>query len=375
MSNRNANRHSAEEALEKNRRSSFAQSFRRGSLANGKLFNRSTTGTEWKPRASVIADDQNKDQAIADASSAESSYLTEMFSAAELRWILLPNSRMRLAWDFFVLALVIYTAITLPLWLSFVDDDFDMPSSLAGLELVMDVLFVLDIILNFNTAIVKDAQLVINKRTIARHYSSKWLPIDAAASVPWEIIFLIVDSVNGGDGRGDGGSDGTGGGGKDGAGGAAALQFVKILKVPKLLRLGRLFKFLERFEGAANVGRIVALVLVMVLLIHWLASVWYLLASRDGAWLATICAVPLTVDDPICRLHLDESDKITQYAFTYYYTMMMIMGDSTTPTDGWEVLFVVLVVICGSCINATIFANVANLVSQMSTEPTAAGVA
>ena len=33
------------------------------------------------------------------------------------------------------------------------------------------------------------------------------------------------------------------------------LTIFKVLKVPKLLRLGRLLKFLERFEGAANIGR------------------------------------------------------------------------------------------------------------------------
>lgn len=49
--------------------------------------------------------------------------------------------------------------------------------------------------------------------------------------------------------------------------------------MPKLLRLGRLFKFLTRFEGAANFGRIIILILLLCMLIHWLASLFFLIAS------------------------------------------------------------------------------------------------
>ena len=54
-----------------------------------------------------------------------------------------------------------------------------------------------------------------------------------------------------------------------------------------------------------------------------------------------------------------------RYAFCYYAVMMMIMGDSTNPSDGWEVLFMVFCVLLGSTVNATIFANVAGLVTQL----------
>ena len=43
----------------------------------------------------------------------------------------------------------------------------------------------------------------------------------------------------------------------------------------------------------------------------------------------------------------------------------MVMGDNTTPTDTAEVLFTIVIVLLGSCINATIFANVSNLVARM----------
>mmetsp|Transcript_35591 Transcript_35591/g.93491 ORF Transcript_35591/g.93491 Transcript_35591/m.93491 type:complete len:304 (-) Transcript_35591:129-1040(-) len=137
------------------------------------------------------------------------------------------------------------------------------------------------------------------------------------------------------------------GGGSD----AASLQLVKILKIPKMLRLGRLFRFLSKFEGAANVGRIFVLLFVNIVLIHWLSAVFYPIANRDGKWLDT--------------QGYRSDDWFHNYAFCYYGCMMMIMGDNTNPSDTLEVVFMWAVVMTGGLVNATIFAQVASLVAQM----------
>lgn len=53
------------------------------------------------------------------------------------------------------------------------------------------------------------------------------------------------------------------------------VTLIKILKIPKLLRLGRVFKFLEKIEGAANVGRIIMLMIMMAVFVHWISCVWF----------------------------------------------------------------------------------------------------
>ena len=47
-------------------------------------------------------------------------------------------------------------------------------------------------------------------------------------------------------------------------------------QVPKLMRLGRLFKSFERIEGAANVGSIIILLVIMCLMNHWVSCLWFL---------------------------------------------------------------------------------------------------
>ena len=119
----------------------------------------------------------------------------------------------------------------------------------------------LDIALNFNTAYVQHAILHTRKPDIARHYASRWLWVDAVGSIPWELIEMVAEAASGSD-----------------VATADVVGAFKVLKVPKLLRMGRLFKFLERFEGAANAGRIFLLMLLMTLIVRC-ASV----SSREGA--------------------------------------------------------------------------------------------
>lgn len=105
------------------------------------------------------------------------------------------------------------------------------------------------------------ANLEIDKKAIAQHYLLGWFPIDLIGSIPWEIITMIGEAA---------GFQATQG---------EAVQIVKTLKAPKLLRLGRLFKFLARFDGAANIGRIIMLMFLFVLLLHWMTCIFYLITT------------------------------------------------------------------------------------------------
>lgn len=279
------------------------------------------------------------------------SYLTELMSREQLRGKLLPYSRWRSWWDSLTLLLVFYTAISVPLLLSLLDDSaLSVPTrcGLSALDLLMDVLFLVDVCLNFFTAFVKDGVLVIDLPQIRSHYLRTWFPIDAVASIPWEVCSLAMN----------GGYAGLAAG-ADGGGSRDVTNLVKVLKVPKLLRLGRLFKvLLSQFEGAANIGRILVLILILCLLVHWFACIWYVIvANTDDGWLdaATIEAVAGPVP----------SDAFARYVFMFHATLLMIMGENMAPVRPAETLFVIVAVISGACVNAIIFANVASLVTQL----------
>jgi hypothetical protein len=123
---------------------------------------------------------------------------------------------------------------------------------------VIDILFAIDIALNFRTGYVDDAAVVCEPRTIAKHYCRTWLAYDIIACFPWEIIRRIAaydaDSQS--------------------AHLAALLGFAKIAKLSGLMRLARFWRYMRRFEAFVSLGQIGVLCFVMMLLVHWIACVW-----------------------------------------------------------------------------------------------------
>jgi len=278
----------------------------------------------------------------------EHSYLLEHTDADQRRFVLLPWSRFRTCWDFLTLGYVLYTAVYMPYELAFLTQSGNSWSATKTLDFIQDAIFLVDIFLNFHTAYIRyDSTLVISKSMITRNYLTTWFPIDAAGSIPWEFIFLFAAGSSNGDSGGQ------------------SLGVLRALKLPKLLRLGRLFKFLSRFEKAANLGQIFILVMLMMLLIHWCACLYFMIASLrleeclEGS--PEGCAV-----DWLTEKNIRGKPNWDMYVFTYYWTMLMLMGDGVDPTTDLEAMFVVGVGLIGACVNAIIFANVASLVSQMS---------
>ena len=81
------------------------------------------------------------------------------------------------------------------------------------IELVMDVVFIIDIVLSFNTAYVKTGEciLVVDRKEIARNYLKLWFPIDVAGSLPMDLILFIIDVAQGNVNIGGGATAGEGG--------------------------------------------------------------------------------------------------------------------------------------------------------------------
>ena len=290
----------------------------------------------------------------------EYSYLTEMLKAPELRGVLLPFSRARTLWDLLTMLLVVYTALWLPLYFVY---DVEVPPAMTAFEMAVDVIFIADIALNFRTAYVTpQATLVVDRKGIAKNYAQKWLPIDVIGSIPWEIIFLCIAV---GQGRNPFGPQDE----LEEGGDQELLSGIRILKLPKLLRLGRFFKMLERFEGGGDTARILLLVVIMAIFVHWISCLWYLVASAEGGGGGSVLSAAeegwlhSCADGAACVPRGAAWHQI--YLPMYYSSLMMVMGDNVAPQRTIEYVFAAGVALLGACMNAVIFANVATLVAQM----------
>lgn len=144
-------------------------------------------------------------------------------------------------------------------------------------------------------------ELIRDSRAIARNYLKFWFWIDLFGTIPFDDFVIAVGIIDP-----DNTSDGT----------LAALGF---LKAPRMLRLGRLLRFMDRMKNA-KMMRIVQLFMFMCLLSHWLACVWYMMyrfGGKDGAedW----------------TFNVQESDSeaggATAYVITYYQSFLLLVRD------------------------------------------------
>ena len=169
------------------------------------------------------------------------------------------ESRFRTRWDVFVVLLVIVTGIAIPIQIAFARD-----VTLGGSVLVylLDLVFLVDIGLNFRTTYRAGGAEVRDPGRIGARYRRSLLPLDVVSTVPLDMLLLGSGAVIGG------------------------VPAVLLLRALRLLRIVRLFSIVRRWERLrwTNTGylRIAKLVLGVFLLIHWIACGWFLVAVLEG---------------------------------------------------------------------------------------------
>lgn len=127
---------------------------------------------------------------------------TSFQSPYKNKYCLIPHdSIFKAAWDWIILAFVIYTAIEIPFEVAFViprqtEVNTSRFGALVALSpiaignLIVDLLFIIDIPINFRSAVVdKDTEEVIsNPRRIAILYLKSWFVVDFVAAIPFEFM-------------------------------------------------------------------------------------------------------------------------------------------------------------------------------------------
>ncbi|PNJ50626.1 KCNH6 isoform 2 [Pongo abelii] len=182
------------------------------------------------------------------------------------RWTILHYSPFKAVWDWLILLLVIYTAVFTPYSAAFLLSDQDESrrgacsytcSPLTVVDLIVDIMFVVDIAINFRTTYVNtNDEVVSHPRRIAVHYFKGWFLIDMVAAIPFDLLIFRT------------GSDET-------------TTLIGLLKTARLLRLVRVARKLDRYSeyGAAV---LFLLMCTFALIAHWLACICSLTSVGFG---------------------------------------------------------------------------------------------
>uniref|UniRef100_A0A8C3A3A6 Voltage-gated delayed rectifier potassium channel KCNH4 n=1 Tax=Cyclopterus lumpus TaxID=8103 RepID=A0A8C3A3A6_CYCLU len=264
------------------------------------------------------------------------------------RFILLHYGTFKAGWDWLILLATFYVAVTVPYNVCFaVVGGRDDASSTASRsppsvsDILVEILFILDILLNFRTTFVSTSgQVVYDARSICVHYVTTWLFVDLIAALPFDLLYAFNISVYFG---------------------------VHLLKTVRLLRLLRLLQKLERYSQYSAVV-LTLLMSMFALLAHWMACVWYFIGRKEiespGSW-------------DIGWLHelakRQGSWNSSQYYGNTYVTSLYFalssltsvgFGNVSANTDS-EKIFSICTMLIGALMHAVVFGNVTAIIQRM----------
>ncbi|NXO82982.1 KCNH1 protein, partial [Sitta europaea] len=307
--------------------------------------------------------------------------------------IILHYCVFKTTWDWIILILTFYTAILVPYNVSFKTKQNNV--AWLVVDSIVDVIFLVDIVLNFHTTFVGPAgEVISDPKLIRMNYLKTWFVIDLLSCLPYDVInaFENVDEVSapqplpsvtrilvifcscscyilfgmenelfltflGGN------------------------SLFSSLKVVRLLRLGRVARKLDHYiEYGAAV--LVLLVCVFGLAAHWLACIWYSIGDyevidedtnsiRTESWLYQLgeaIGTPYRFNASGFGKWEGGPSKDSVYISSLYFTMTSLtsvgFGNIAPTTDG-EKIFAVAMMMIGSLLYATIFGNVTTIFQQM----------
>ncbi|XP_017781968.1 PREDICTED: potassium voltage-gated channel subfamily H member 6-like isoform X3 [Nicrophorus vespilloides] len=275
-------------------------------------------------------------------------------------WTILHYSPFKAVWDWIILILVMYTAIFTPYVAAFLLNEPDSRSKskkygddpIVIIDLIVDVTFIVDILINFRTTYVSgNDEVVSHPARIAVHYLKGWFLIDLVAAIPFDLLLYNSDTDELGLDKDE------------------TTTLIGLLKTARLLRLVRVARKIDRYSeyGAAV---LLLLMATFALIAHWLACIWYAIGNAERplmnfGWLHILANdtqqyyMPNDTGGPSIR-----SRYVTALYFTFTSLTSVGFGNVAPNTDA-EKIFTICVMLVGSLMYASIFGNVSAIIQRL----------
>ncbi|KAH1174269.1 hypothetical protein KIL84_002413 [Mauremys mutica] len=271
-------------------------------------------------------------------------------SVQKSRFILLHYSVFKALWDWLILLATFYVAVTVPYNVCFTgtEDSLTAARSTIVSDIAVEMLFILDIVLNFRTTYVSQSgQVVYDPRSICIHYVATWFFVDLIAALPFDLLYAFNVTVT---------------------------SLVHLLKTVRLLRLLRLLQKLDRYSQYSAMV-LTLLMSMFALLAHWLACIWYVIGRKemesndpltwDIGWLHELGK---RLEAPYINSSLGGPSVRSTYIASLYFTLSSLtsvgFGNVCANTDA-EKIFSICTMLIGALMHAVVFGNVTAIIQRM----------
>ncbi|XP_019938299.2 voltage-gated delayed rectifier potassium channel KCNH4 [Paralichthys olivaceus] len=264
------------------------------------------------------------------------------------RFILLHYSVSKALWDWLILLATFYVAVTVPYNVSFTpyDDTVTAARSTIVSDIVVEMLFIIDIILNFRTTYVSQSgQVVYQARSICIHYATSWFFVDLVAALPFDLLYAFNITVT---------------------------SLVHLLKTVRLLRLLRLLQKLDRYSQYSAMV-LTLLMSVFALLAHWMACIWYMIGRKEietsESWdIGWLHELGKRLETPYVNSTVGGPTVRSSYIAALYFTLSSLtsvgFGNVCANTDA-EKIFSICTMLIGALMHALVFGNVTAIIQRM----------
>uniref|UniRef100_A0A673AFX2 Voltage-gated delayed rectifier potassium channel KCNH4 n=1 Tax=Sphaeramia orbicularis TaxID=375764 RepID=A0A673AFX2_9TELE len=263
------------------------------------------------------------------------------------RFILLHYSVSKALWDWLILLATFYVAVTVPYNVSFTpyEDTETAERSTLVTDIAVEMLFIIDIILNFRTTYVsKSGQVVYEARSICIHYVTTWFFVDLVAALPIDLLYAFNITVT---------------------------SLVHLLKTVRLLRLLRLLQRLDRYSQYSAMV-LTLLMSVFALLAHWMACIWYIIGRKEietDAWaIGWLHELGKRQETPYMNSTVGGPSVRSSYIAALYFTLSSLtsvgFGNVCANSDA-EKIFSICIMLVGALMHALVFGNVTAIIQRM----------
>jgi hypothetical protein len=252
------------------------------------------------------------------------------------KWFIIdPDHPLKQVWDVVVLLLVVINLFTIPIAMAAQFEQNESPI----FSTMVDTLFIMDLFITFFSGYnMTNGERIWNHRMICENYIySGWFFIDFIACVPWEIFANAVSGRSGNDEN------------------SQALKYtllVRALKLPRLLRLGKVFKYLNRFKYA-QAWKIIRLLMIMIIAAHWIGCLFFFTCELQ-------MGTQMSGDDPWCFQNEEIRGQTGsgRLLIAFHTAFLMLVGEDIGPTTLIEYAYTVVALIAGQIISAVVIGNI-----------------
>ena len=176
-----------------------------------------------------------------------------------------PNGILKMSWEIVSAYAVLYTMLEVPFRIAFVANQ-PKHYILNSLEAIVVSVFLLDIVIAFNTAYIESTtnMLVTDRRTIAKKYLSSYFWLDLMSAIPWDVTTFSnvkqshLESIR-------------------------MLRFLRLIRMSKSFATNRLVRNqFDKWGIDPAFSNVIVLVFQIFLMAHLVCCFWFYITVPDA---------------------------------------------------------------------------------------------